>query len=79
MPENKQEIQLFENQRVRTAWDADKQERFLSVVDVVGVLTDSSNPNNCGKYSNPGWSKRESAGYKLQPTENVFAQGWETL
>jgi prophage antirepressor-like protein len=34
-------IKLFENKRVRSAWDEEKQEWFLSVVDVCAVLTDS--------------------------------------
>ena len=33
-------IQLFENQRIRTAWDEEKEEWYFSIVDVVGVLTD---------------------------------------
>ena len=33
-------IQLFENKRIRTAWDAEKEEWFFSIVDVVAVLTD---------------------------------------
>ena len=37
-------IQLFENQRIRTAWDAEKEEWYFSIVDVVGVLTDSVDP-----------------------------------
>ena len=37
-------IQLFENQRIRTAWDEEKEEWYFSIVDVVGVLTDSVNP-----------------------------------
>ena len=39
MAQNNQ-IQLFENKRIRTAWDAEKEEWFFSIVDVVGVLTD---------------------------------------
>ena len=38
MAQNNQ-IQLFENKRIRTAWDAEKEEWFFSIVDVVGVLT----------------------------------------
>ena len=34
-------IQLFEDRRIRTAWDEEKKEWFFSIVDVVGVLTDS--------------------------------------
>lgn len=33
-------IQLFEDQPIRPAWDAEREERYFSVVDVVGVLTD---------------------------------------
>ena len=33
-------IQLFENKRIRTAWDVEKEEWYFSVVDVVAVLTD---------------------------------------
>ena len=37
-------IQLFENQRIRTAWDEEKEEWYFSIVDVVGVLPDSVDP-----------------------------------
>ena len=33
-------IQLFENKRIRTAWDEEKEEWYFSVVDVIAVLTD---------------------------------------
>ena len=33
-------IQLFEDQPIRPAWDAEREEWYFSVVDVVGVLTD---------------------------------------
>jgi len=39
-------IKLFQDKRIRTAWDEEKQELLLSVVDVVGVLSDSSNPTD---------------------------------
>ena len=45
--ENK--IKIFENKQVRTAWNADEEEWYFSVVDVVNVLTDSANPNNYWK------------------------------
>lgn len=48
MDENNK-IQLFEDKRIRTAWDPEKEEWFFSVVDVVGVLTESLNPNNYWK------------------------------
>ena len=37
-------VRLFENQRIRTAWDEEKGEWYFSIVDVVGVLTDSVDP-----------------------------------
>ena len=47
MDENK--IQLFEDQKIRTAWDEEKEEWYFSVVDIVSVLTESVNPNNYWK------------------------------
>lgn len=43
MPQN-DKIQLFEDKRIRTAWDEEKEEWYFSIVDVVAVLTDSPNP-----------------------------------
>lgn len=37
-------IQLFENKRIRTVWDSEKEEWYFSIVDVVSVLTESTNP-----------------------------------
>ena len=34
-------IQLFEDKKVRTAWDDEREEWYFSIVDVCGVLTDS--------------------------------------
>lgn len=42
-------IKIFENKQVRTAWNADQEEWYFSVVDVVAVLTDSADPNNYWK------------------------------
>ena len=40
MPNNK--LKVFEDKKIRTVWDADTEEWYFSVVDVVAVLTDSS-------------------------------------
>ena len=40
----KQQIQIFENKKVRTAWDDQEEEWYFSIVDVCAVLTDSANP-----------------------------------
>ncbi|WP_418407385.1 BRO family protein [Alistipes sp.] len=45
----KQAIQLFEERKVRTVWDDEAGKWYVSVVDVVGVLTDSADPNNYWK------------------------------
>ncbi len=39
-------IQLFEDQKIRTAWDAEKEEWYFAIVDVIAVLTDSTDPQN---------------------------------
>lgn len=38
------QIQLFDNAKIRVAWDDEKEKYFFSVVDVLHVLTDSANP-----------------------------------
>ena len=37
-------IQLFENKKIRTAWDEENETWYFSIVDVIAVLTDSSQP-----------------------------------
>lgn len=39
-------LKLFENKKVRAVWNETEQEWFFSVVDVVGILTDSPNPTD---------------------------------
>lgn len=48
MDENK--IQLFEDKRIRTAWDEENEEWLFSIVDVVGVLTDQPTQRNASNY-----------------------------
>lgn len=38
------EIKLYENKEIRSAWNEEKEEWYFSIVDVVGVLTESENP-----------------------------------
>ena len=38
------DIQFFEDKQIRTAWDAEKEEWYFSIVDVVSVLTGTENP-----------------------------------
>ena len=46
---NEESLQLFEDQPIRTAWSEEDEEWYFSVVDVVGVLTESADPNDYWK------------------------------
>lgn len=37
-------IQLFEDRKIRTAWDEEQEEWYFSVQDVIAVLAESSDP-----------------------------------
>lgn len=45
-----EKIQLFEDQRIRTAWDEEKEEWYFSIVDVVGALTEANDYNSARNY-----------------------------
>lgn len=49
---NNDAIQLFEDQPIRSAWDAEREEWYFSVVDVVQVLTEQPDFNTARKYWN---------------------------
>ena len=51
---------IFNNETIRTVWDKEQEKYFISVIDIVGVLADSSEPR---KYWN--WLKN-----KLKNEEN---------
>jgi len=40
----KEAIKLFEEKQVRTLWDAEQEKWYISIVDVIAVLTQSENP-----------------------------------
>ncbi len=46
-------IQLFENQKIRTAWDETSEEWYFSIVDVVGILTNQDTQRGASNY----WAK----------------------
>ena len=50
---NNDAIQLFEDQPIRSAWDAEREEWYFSVVDVVGALTDQKDKRGASNY----WAK----------------------
>ena len=51
--EQNDNIQLFEDKRIRTAWDEEKEEWYFSIVDVVAVLTDQPDQRGASNY----WAK----------------------
>jgi len=59
-------IQLFEQKKIRTAWDEEKQEWFFSIVDVCGVLAESKDYDTARKY----WAKLK---------ERLIAEGNELV
>jgi ABC-type Fe3+ transport system substrate-binding protein len=42
-------IKIFNEKRIRTHWDNEQEKWYFSIVDVVGALTESPNPNNYWK------------------------------
>ena len=63
MTENK--IKVFESRQIRTSWNAEEEEWYFSVVDVVEVLTDSSDPKQYIK--------------KLRSRDAALADKWGTI
>ena len=62
------EIKLFENQQIRSAWGEEREEWLFSVVDVITVLTQSANPR---RYQSDLKRKiAEDEGY-IQLYENI--------
>ena len=41
---NRHTLQIFEDKKIRTAWDEEQEEWYFAIVDVIAVLTDSPNP-----------------------------------
>lgn len=46
----KEVIKLFEEKRVRTAWDDEQEKWYFSIVDVVGILTDQPDLDHARNY-----------------------------
>jgi len=42
-------LAIFDGKKIRRHWDSDKEKWYFSVVDVVGVLSNSSDPRNYWK------------------------------
>ncbi|MBZ9570547.1 Bro-N domain-containing protein [Methanobrevibacter sp. TMH8] len=47
--DNKNQIKIFKDQKIRSKWNNEEEEWYFSVIDVVGVLSQSKNPKNYWK------------------------------
>ena len=45
-----EQLQLFEEQPIRTAWDEENEEWYFSIVDIVGILTEQSDYDGARNY-----------------------------
>lgn len=63
------EIKLFEGRQIRSAWDNEKEEWYFSIIDIVGILTDSKDP---GAY----WRKLKQ---RLKEEGNEFVTNCHEL
>ena len=48
--QNNDAIQLFEDKKIRTAWDEEQEEWYFSIVDVVAVLTEQETTRGASNY-----------------------------
>ena len=62
----REQIQLFEDRKVRTAWDDEQEKWYFSIVDVCGVLTDQPDYQKARKY----WNKLK---------QRLVAEGFEPV
>ena len=60
----KESLQLFEEHKVRTAWDSEQEKWYFSIVDVVAVLTDSTDYTTSRKYWNKLKQRLKEEGYE---------------
>ncbi len=71
-------IKLFEQKQVRSIWNEEEEKWYFSIVDVIGVLTDSLNPNNYWKVLKSRLKKEGSElvtncnQLKMQSTDGKF-------
>lgn len=68
-------LQIFNDKKVRTVWNADEEDWYFSVVDVVEILSESTQPR---KYWNDLKRKLKAEGSQLvrknRTTENAVVR-----
>ena len=55
------DIKIFDGNQIRSIWDNDKEEWYFSVIDIIGVLTDSKNPRDYWYRVKKRMSKEEKS------------------
>ena len=76
--ESKTAIRLFEEKKVRSTWNEEEEKWYFSIVDVIGILSDSPNPNNYWKVLKHRLTKEGSQlvtdcnQLKMQSTDGKF-------
>lgn len=55
-------IKIFEDKKVRSIWDDEKEEWYFCIIDVISALTDSVNPTDYIK--------------KMKKRDETLSQGW---
>ena len=60
--EKQNEIKIFEDRKVRTLWDAEQEKWYLSIIDVIEILTGTDRPR---KYWNDLKAKLAKEGSQL--------------
>ena len=61
----KESIRLFEEKKVRTIWDDEQEKWYFSIVDVIGVLTETTDYLTARKYWNKLKQRLKAEGFQL--------------
>ena len=73
-------IQIFEDKKVRTLWDTEQEKWYISIIDVIEILTNSDRPRKYwsdlkAKLKKEGSELSEKIGQlKMQSTDGKFYQ-----
>lgn len=59
------EIKIFEGNQIRSVWDNEKEEWYFSIIDILGVLTESENPRKYWSVLKNRLKKKEMSWLQL--------------
>ena len=72
----KQALQLFEQKRIRTIWDEEKEKWYFAIVDVIAVLTEQDDYLKSRKYWNKLKQRLKEEGNETRPSNNKKLGGF---